>query len=64
MKVTDYPCPRCLAEPGVLCTGGRTHRARHAVWRLCTLRHVGLTDRKTWWNQVEDAIKAREGVHE
>lgn len=64
MKVTDYPCPRCLVEIGVPCVGGLTHKARHAVWKLCEFRHVGLTDRKTWWSQVEAAIKAREDDHE
>lgn len=64
MKVIDYPCPKCLARPDDPCVGGRTHRARHAVWRLCTLRHVGLTDRKMWWWQVEAAIKARTIDHE
>lgn len=63
MRVIDYACPKCLAGPGVPCVDF-THWARYAVKRLCTLRHVGLADRKLWWSQVEDAIKAREGDHE
>lgn len=64
MTAVDYPCPKCLAEPGVQCAGGWSHSVRYAVWSLCELRDVSLTDRQTWWSQVDDAIKERKGDHE
>ena len=63
MKVIDYPCPKCLADPGVQCAY-ITHWARVAVWHLCTRHGATLSERKTWWSQVEDAIKAGEGDHQ